>query len=73
MGIRYEEVTEDVNKLLKEVESKYFPELRNAKVITLFDVKKRMSGGHLVLGRIMRTNDLLRHLTEGRGHRGRRV
>ncbi len=64
MGIRYEEVTEDVNKLLKEVESKYFPELRNAKVITLFDLKKRMSGGHLVLGRIMRTNDLLRHLTK---------
>ncbi|MGA3174721.1 MAG: putative metallopeptidase [Syntrophorhabdales bacterium] len=64
MGLRYEEVTEDVNRMLGEVESKYFPELKNAKIITLFDLKKRMSGGRVVLGRIMRTNDLLRHLTK---------
>jgi hypothetical protein len=64
MGIRYEEVTEEVRKMVGEVESKYFPELKNAKIITLFDLKKRMSGGRVVLGRIMRTNDLLRHLTK---------
>ena len=64
MGIRYEEVTGEVNKLLGEVESKYFPELKNAKIITLFDLKKRSSGGRVVLGRIMRTNDLLRLLTK---------
>ncbi len=64
MGIRYEEVTEEVKKLFGEVQAKYFPELKNAKIITLFDVKKRASGGRVVLGRIMRTNDLLRHLTK---------
>jgi hypothetical protein len=64
MGLRYEEVTEDATRLLDEVETKYFPELRNAKIIMLFDLKKRMSGGRVVLGRIMRTNDLLRHLTK---------
>ena len=64
MGLRYEEVTEEVKKLLGEVQAKHFPELKNAKIITLFDVKKRASGGRVVLGRIMRTNDLLRHLTK---------
>jgi len=64
MGLRYEEVTEEATRLLDEVETKYFPELRNAKIIMLFDLKKRTSGGRVVLGRIMRTNDLLRHLTK---------
>ena len=64
MGLRYEEVTEEATRLLDEVETKYFPELRNAKIIMLFDLKKRSSGGRVVLGRIMRTNDLLRHLTK---------
>ncbi len=64
MGIRYEGVTEEVERLLYEVQTKHFPELKNAKIITLFDVKKRSSGGRLVLGRIMKTNDLLRHLTK---------
>ena len=64
MGLRYEEVTDDVRRLLDEVQAKHFPELKNAKIITLFDLKKRTSGGRVVLGRIMKTNDLLRHLTK---------
>ena len=64
MGLRYEEPTEEVKKLLREIQAKHFPELKNAKIITLFDVKKRTSGGRIVLGRIMKTNDLLRHLTK---------
>ena len=64
MGIRYEEADDDAKHLLDEVQTKYFPELRNAKIILLFDLKKRTSGGRVVLGRIMKTNDLLRHLTK---------
>jgi len=64
MGLRYEEVTDDVNVILNEVQTRHFPELKNAKIIMLFDLKKRMSGGRVVLGRIMKTNDLLRHLTK---------
>jgi hypothetical protein len=67
MGLRYEEVTEDASKLLDEVQVKHFPELKNAKIILLFDLKKRTSGGRVVLGRIMKTNDLLRHLTKNDG------
>ena len=64
MGLRYEEVTEEASRLLDEVLAKHFPELKNAKIILLFDLKKRSSGGRVVLGRIMKTNDLLRHLTK---------
>lgn len=63
MTLRYEDVTDDVTDMLKQIRTTHFPELKNAKIKVLFDVKKRQSGGMLVLGRIMKTNDLLRHLT----------
>ncbi|HVN96899.1 MAG TPA: putative metallopeptidase [Syntrophorhabdaceae bacterium] len=64
MGLRYEEVTSTALNLLKTVRAKDFPELKNAKIKVLFDLKKRKSGGRIVLGRIMKTNDLIRHLTK---------
>ncbi len=64
MGLRYEEVSERALEMLREVKAKYFPELKNAKIKLLFDLKKRASGGRLIVGHIMRTNDLLRHLTK---------
>ncbi|MEN6617206.1 MAG: putative metallopeptidase [Syntrophorhabdus sp.] len=63
MAIRYDEVNDHVLDLLKEVRSQDFPELVNAKIKALFDLKKRKSGGLVVLARIMKTNDLMRHLT----------
>lgn len=64
MGLRYCEVNGEVMDLLHEVRAQYFPELRNAKIKALFDLKKRSSGGRITLARIMKTNDLLRHLTK---------
>jgi len=64
MGSRYDEVNDHVLDLLKEVRSQDFSELVNAKIKVLFDLKKRKSGGMLVLARIIKTNDLLRHLTK---------
>jgi hypothetical protein len=63
MGLRYEDVTDEVQEMVRDVRARHFPELRNAKIKVLFDVKKRRSGGRITLGRIMKTNDLLRHLT----------
>lgn len=63
MGLRYEEVSDDLVTMLRDIKSQYFPELKNAKIKMLFDLKKRKSGGMMVLARIMKTNDLLRHLT----------
>jgi len=64
MGLRYDEVNDHVLTLLKEVRSQDFPELVNAKIKVLFDLKKRKSGGMVVLARIIKTNDLMRHLTK---------
>jgi hypothetical protein len=63
MGLRYEEVSDEVMTMMREIKSQYFPELKNAQIKVLFDLRKRKSGGMMVLGRITRTNDLLRHLT----------
>ena len=63
MGLRYEEVTDDVVDLLHDIRAQHFPELKNAKIKVLFDLKKRSSGGRITLGKIMKTNDLLRLLT----------
>ncbi|MCX5806332.1 MAG: putative metallopeptidase [Proteobacteria bacterium] len=63
MGLRYEEVNDEAVTMLREIKAQYFPELKNAQIKVLFDLKKRKSGGMMILGRIMKTNDLLRHLT----------
>ncbi len=63
MGLRYDEVSDHVLDLLREVKSNDFPELVNARIKVLFDLKKRKSGGMIVLARIIKTNDLIRHLT----------
>lgn len=60
---RFEDVTESVNTLVRNIRDRDFPGLVGAKIKNLFDLKKRSSGGKMVLGRMQRTNDLLRHLT----------
>ena len=64
MALRYEDVTETVMEMFRKVKSQHFPELKNAKVKVLFDLKKRKSAGRVIVGRIVKTNDLIRHLTK---------
>lgn len=61
---RYEDVSETVMEMFRKVKSQYFSELKNAKIRVLFDLKKRKSGGQVVVGRILKLNDLVRHLTK---------
>ena len=60
---RYEDVPESVKMVVRNVKEQWFTELANARIKVLFDLKKKMGGGKMVLGRIQKTNDLLRHLT----------
>lgn len=62
MATRYEDAPE-AETLLKKVRNDHFPELVNADILILFDLKKRGSKGMAVLARIMKANDLIRHLT----------
>ena len=60
---RYEEVDSSVISALSAIRRKSFPELVNAKIKPLFDLKKRVSGGLIVLTRIMTPNELIKHFT----------
>lgn len=62
MATRYEDAPE-AEPLLRKVRDNHFPELVNADILVLFDLKKRGSRGMVVLARIMKANDLIRHLT----------
>ena len=63
MAIRYEEATDEVRGLLDKVIADHFGELRNAKIVALFDTKKHAAGGQVMLSNITKPNELLRHFT----------
>ena len=63
MDIRFEEVTGHVYEILNQVREQYFLELANANILPIFDTKKRVSKGKVVLASIRKVNDLQRFLT----------
>ena len=63
MSIRFEDCDNNVTDLAREIIVEYMPELRNVPIKYVYDLKKRSSGGTIILGRCQKTNDLLRHLT----------
>jgi predicted metallopeptidase len=63
MAIRYEDASDDVRRLVDKVIADYFNELRNARIVALFDMKKHLSGGQVLLSNIMKPNELVRHFT----------
>ena len=62
--IRYETVSKSVLTTVKTVKHRDFPELEKAKIQVFFDTRMCKKGGKLCLGRIMRSNDLIRKLTD---------
>jgi len=60
---RYANAGEEEYAILTEVRNKWFDHLQEARIRILFDLKKRQSGKKLVLARIYKTNDLIKHLT----------
>jgi hypothetical protein len=62
--IRYEEASQEAVDLLNGVQNLHFPELKNAKIALLYDLKKVTKGGKVMLGQIKKPNDLIRHFTK---------
>jgi len=60
---RFEDASKETVDFVNVVRKEVFPELASANIKVLYDIKKRTSGGKMVLGRMQKTNDLLRHLT----------
>ncbi len=61
--LRFENATDDVYEMMDDMRQMYFPDIQDAKIKCLFDMKKRKQGGNLVLGRLQKSNDLIRRLT----------
>lgn len=61
--MRYEEVNDTIAELASNVKTTYFPNLEKVKIKFLYDCEKRESKGKLVLGRCMRTNDVIQYFT----------
>lgn len=61
--MRFEETTSDVSEIIKKMIEKHFPELAGCNISTLFDLKKRMKGGNILLASIQKPNEMLRFFT----------
>lgn len=60
---RYEDVSEGLITQAQDIINRYFPELINAKIKILFDLKRRKYQGTTTFARISSANDLVRHFT----------
>jgi len=60
---RFTDVDPDTKKMINEIISKDFSHLTQAKIKMVFDQKKRKSGGRYQLGKMQKSNDLIRYLT----------
>jgi len=65
MDIRYQDVSNDIIELASQLVQLHFShfEKQNITIKYLFDVKKKLHNGKLVLGTCYKSNDLVRHLT----------
>lgn len=60
---RFEDVDETTDKMVQDLIASDFADLTGANVRVIFDLKKRKSGGMLVMGRLQKSNELLKHVT----------
>jgi len=61
--MRFENCTDDVAEIKKKMIEKHFPELAGCNICLIFDLKKRMKGGNIVLASIQKPNEMLRFFT----------
>jgi hypothetical protein len=71
MSSRFVEATPEAGEVLESVRETWFnPVLGNATIKILFDTKLRKHEGKIVLGRILKANDLIRRLTDNLADEG---
>lgn len=62
--MRYENVTQYEEDLKEWLAAEYFQDIQGVKVKLLFDTKKVVGSGKIVLGKCRKSDDLIRHLTQ---------
>jgi len=70
MGSRFVEASAEATERMNAVRAEYFSQLTIATIKVLFDTKLRKRGDKIVLGRMMKANDLIRRLTDDLAEEG---
>jgi len=60
---KFEEVSDDVVKMMDDLIRSDFPTILNARIKPLFNMKKKTSNGMLILGTMSKTTPILNYLT----------
>jgi hypothetical protein len=58
--MRFDDGSEEAYEIMHAVRERHFPELAGCNIKIIFDSKKRMTGGKIVLGSIQKPNELTR-------------
>jgi len=61
--MKYDDVPESIYEMYENLKVKYFSHLANAKILFLVNKKKMMQRGNVVLGKIVKPNELVRYLS----------
>jgi len=61
--MRFEDGSDLSYEIMNDMVESYFPELQGCRIKIIFDLKKRMSGGRLILGSISKPNEMMRFFT----------
>jgi len=60
---KFEEVPENIINIMNDEIKNDFPTIANARIKVLYNMKKKINQGKLVLGQIVKTNPILNYLT----------
>lgn len=63
LEIRFEDAPDAAYRIMNDLIEKHFQDFANAKILILVDTKKRVSMKKIVLGKMKKTNDMLRYLS----------
>ena len=61
--MRFEEAPDEVYEVMRDVREEHFPELAGCNIKVVFDLKKRLKDGKIVLGSLQKPNELVRFFT----------
>lgn len=61
--MKYDDVPESIYEIYEQLKVKHFTHLANAKMLFLVSKKKMMQKGNIVLGKIVKPNELVRYLS----------
>jgi hypothetical protein len=64
MNEKFDKVEQGVTDMVEKIREDYFSYLSDAKILTVYSLKKMSHGGKIVLGKIMKTNDMDKFLSQ---------